>query len=426
MTGLYLVIGFFTLAFIGLPIGASIGLVSVGYLLQSMGINGITIFASRLFTGSSSYELMAIPLFVLAGDLLYEGKISKTLVNLANSLVGSITGGMAMVTTLACMFFGAVSGSGPATTAAVGAVVAKPMEEDGYPRDFTAATIAASGPLGVLIPPSILAVVYGCTTGVSIGKLLMAGVGPGITYGVAMFVYEYYTSKKNGYGKKKRFSWDAVFKALKDSMLALMIPIIILGGIYSGIFTPTEAAVVSVVYSFIIGMFVYKSISWKTLPRIFKGSAVTTATIMFITGNIALLSWVLTRERIPETLASMALTYVGTPVMYIMVSNIILLLAGMVESGSSTIILLAPLMHPIAMAFGIDPVFYGAMCVANLAIGMITPPVAATLYVAQRVCGVSITNLIRRIWPYFFAQLIALAICILVPGIITFLPSLFG
>jgi C4-dicarboxylate transporter DctM subunit len=426
LTGLYLIVGFFALVFIGVPIGASIGLVSVGYLLQAMGIDGITIFASRLFTGSNSYELMAIPLFVLAGDLLYEGKISKTLVNLANSLVGSVTGGMAMVTTLACQFFGAVSGSGPATTAAVGAVVAKDMEEDGYPRDFTAATIAASGPLGVLIPPSILAVVYGCTTGVSIGKLLVAGIGPGIAYGTVMFVYEYYTSKKNGYGTKKQFSLTAVFKALKESMLALMIPVIILGGIYSGLFTPTEAACVSVVYAFIIGMFIYKSISWRTLPRIFKGSAVTAATIMFITGNIALLSWVLTRERIPETLASMALSYVGTPIMYILVSNVILLFAGMVESGSSTIILLAPLMHPIAVAFGIDPVFYGAMTVANLAIGMITPPVAATLYVAQRVCDVSITDLIRRIWPYFFVQLIALLICILVPNIFMFLPSLLG
>lgn len=418
------VVIFFILLFIGVPIAATVGLTTIGYLLYDGEFaRNITVFASRVFTGMNSFELMAIPLFILAGDLLYEGKISQTLVGLANSIIGSIRGGMAMVSTLACMFFGAVSGSGPATTAAIGSVVAKPMEEEGYPKDFIAATIAASGPLGTLIPPSILMVVYGCTSGVPIASLLMAGIGPGIVYGVCMMIYQHYVCRKHNYGIQRPFSWHEVGRAFKDAILALVVPVIILGGIYSGLFTPTEAAVIAVAYAFVIGMFVYKSISFKTLPRILRESAITTTSIMFITANIAMLSWVLTRERIPETLAAWAISYVKTPMMFIALTNVILLVAGMIEAGSSCIILLAPLLYPIANQFGIDPVFYGTMFVANLAIGMVTPPVAATLYVAQRVVGVDITNIIRRVWPYMIVQIIALIICITFPDIILFLPN---
>lgn len=421
------VLAFIVLLFIGVPIAATVGLTTVAYLISSGNLaQYVTVYASRAFNGMNSFELMAIPLFVLAGDLLYEGKISQTLVDLASSIIGSVKGGLAMVTTLACMFFGAVSGSGPATSAAIGAVVRDPMVEEGYPKDFIAATVAASGPLGTLIPPSVLMVVYGCTTGVPIASLLMAGIIPGIIYGGFMMLYQHWISKKKDYGQQHPFSWSRLATAFRKSLLALVVPVIILGGIYSGLFTPTEAAVVAVAYAFIIGMFVYKSITWKSLPRILRGSAITTTTIMFITANIAMLAWVLTRERIPETLAALAISSVKTPMMFVVVSNIILFFAGMVEAGSSCIILLAPLLYPIAAQFGIDPVFYGAMFVANLAVGMITPPVAATLYVGQRVVGVDITSIIKQVWPYVFIQLLALAFCIVFPQTFTFLPNLLA
>ncbi len=424
MFGFVLVVGFFVLIFIGVPIACAIGLVSVSYFVIQGDMSFVTIMASKMFSGINSFELLAIPLFILAGDLLYAGKISQTLVNLAGAFVGQIRGGMAMVTTVACALFGAVSGSGPATTAAIGAVVAEPLEKQGYPRSFSAATIAASGPLGILIPPSVLMVIFGCTTGTPIGKLLMAGIGPGLLYALLMCIYQYFICKKKNWGTVSRFSVKKIAKAFREAILALLVPVIILGGIYSGIFTPTEAAAVAVAYALVIGLFVYRSISVKTLPSILKGSAITMASVMFITGNISFFGYILTRERIPETLAALALRTVGSATGFMVITCLILFVAGMIEAGSSCILLLAPLLFPISQAFGIDPVYYGAIFVADLAIGMITPPVAATLYVAQRICKIDISRVVGQLLPYMAVQSIGLALCILFPQIVMFLPNL--
>lgn len=422
---IFLLAIFLGVGFLGVPIAISLGVACVTYFFVTDSLSYVVMMAPRIFGGMNSFELIAIPLFIIAGDLLYAGKVSDTLVNLAKAMLGRINGAMAMVTTLACMFFGAVSGSGPATAAAIGSVVAPEMENDGYPNHFTACCISASGPLGVLIPPSIIMVVYGCTTSTSIGSLLLAGVYPGVVYGIILMTYEYYLCSKNNYGANAvKFSWERLGKAFKDSLWALLTPVIILGGIYSGLFTPTEAAGVTIVYAFIVGMFVYKSISFKSLPSLMLKSGVTTATVVLIIGTVSAFSWILTRERIPEQLAEAAIANIATPGMFLFICNIVYILAGMIENGSSAIILIAPLLHPIAMQFGIDPVFFGAMTVANLAIGQLTPPVAATLYISSRICNVPMTKMVRSIIPFFFIMCVGLAIITLTPRAVTFLPNL--
>lgn len=423
-----LLISFIIFAGIGVPIAISLVMTTVTYFLAQDELFYLQIIAPRLFGGISSFELLAIPMFILSGDLLFEGKISKSLVDLASALVGHIRGSMAIVTTVACMFFGAVSGSGPATAAAVGSVVSPEMEKAGYDKAFTAAVITASGPLGVLIPPSILMVVYGVVTNTSIGALLVAGIGPGLLYGGFLIAYEWRVCKKRGYGlTSAAFSFAKVAAAARDAIWALLIPVIILGGIYSGLFTPTEAAGVSVIYALFVGLFILRTLSIKKLFPILLNSSMTTATVMLVVGGVACLSWVLTREQIPEMLAEQALHAVSSPMTFLLICNVILLFAGMIENGSACILLLTPLMFPIAMRYGIDPVYFGALTVANLAIGMMTPPVATTLYVAAKVTNISFSRLVPQVIPFVFVLLAALAVLMLFPAITMTLPKLlFG
>lgn len=409
----------------GVPIAISIGFTSLGYFLFTGQTGQLLMLAQKTFSGMNSFELMAIPMFVLAGDLMFEGKISDALVNFAKSLVGWIRGSMSIVTTLACMLFGAVSGSGPATASAIGSVVAPSLKEDGYPSDFSACCIAAAGPLGSLIPPSITAVVYGVTVGVSVGDLLLAGVYPGIVFGLALMVYQVWVCTHNKYGKIYKFNLKTVGRSFIGAIPALLCPIIILGGIYSGKFTPTEAGAIACLYALLVGMFYYKRIKWKDMPRLLAKSAVMAASILLIIGCISCFSYVLTREKINEAIAVWMISHMSEAWQFILACNLIYLLAGMIENGSSAIILLAPILHPIALQYGIDPVFFGAMTVANLAIGMCTPPMAATLYIAARICNVNITQMCKRILPFLGVLLIALAIVCLTPDAVTFLPYLF-
>jgi len=408
----------------GVPIAFSIGCTSLAYFLANGQMSQLMAMAQRTYAGLYSFELMAIPMFVLAGDLMFEGKISEALVGFAKSLVGWVRGSTGVVTTLACMLFGAVSGSGPATASAIGAVVAPSFKEDGYPMDFAACCIAAAGPLGALIPPSIMVVVYGCTCGLSVGSLLLAGVYPGIVMGAILMIYEVYCSVHGKYGVIHPFTLKGLAIGFVRAIPALICPVIILGGIYSGYFTPTEAGAVACIYALLVGMFYYRKIKWKDIPKLLARSAVVSATILLIIGTISCFSYVLTKERINEAIALWATTYLSKAWQFILVSNLIYLAAGCIENGSSAIILLAPILHPIAMSYGIDPIFFGAMTVANLCIGMCTPPMAATLYIAARICDVSITQMCKRILPFLAVMLIAILIICLTPGAVTWLPSL--
>lgn len=425
---LVMAIAFIVFCAIGVPIAVSLIMTAVVYFVGTGDEFFIQIISQRMFGAISSFELLAIPMFILSGDLLFEGQVSKSLVRLAMALVGHVRGSMSIVTTLACMFFGAVSGSGPATAAAIGSVVAPEMEEAGYDGAFTGAVITASGPLGILIPPSILMVVYGVVTNTSIGALLISGIGPGIVFGSFLMTYEWYISKKRGYGlNAEPFSIARVVQAVKDAVWALLIPVIILGGIYSGIFTPTEAAGVAVVYALFIGLVVLKTLTVKGLFKILLNSSMTTATVMLVVAGVSCIGWVLAREQIPEALAEIALASVSSPMMFLVICNVILFFAGMIENGSACILLLTPLMFPISQQYGIDPVYFGALTVANLAVGMMTPPVATTLYVAAKVTKVPLSKLIPEVYPMVFVYILALAVLMAFPAITMTLPRLlFG
>lgn len=421
--GLYIFISLVIFLFLGVPIAISIGLTSLGYFIFYGHLDSLIMTAQLTFNGMNSFELMAIPMFVLAGDLMFEGKISKGLVDLALSAVGWIRGSMAVVTTLACMLFGAVSGSGPATASAIGSVVYPSMKQDGYPPKFAACSIASSGPLGALIPPSIMVVVYGVTTNTSVGSLLLAGVWPGIVMGGCLIIYQIYVSVKNQYGTIYPFSIRNLLVSFVKSIPALLTPIIILGGIYGGIFTPTEAGAAACFYALLVGKFYYKSLKMSDMKGILMRSAVTAATILLIIGCISIFSYVLTREMIPVKIANWSIANLSQPWQFMLMCNVIYFILGMLENGSSAIILVAPILHPIAMQFGIDPVFFGAMTVANLCIGMVTPPMAATLYIAARICHVEIKDMMQGILPFLLVMIIALVIICLTPGMTVWLPN---
>jgi C4-dicarboxylate transporter DctM subunit len=355
---------------------------------------------------------------------MLEGEISKALVALAKSLVGWVRGSLALVGTLACMFFGAVSGSGPATTSAIGSIVADAMKNEKYPKGYTSAVLASSGPLGTLIPPSILMVVYGVATSTSISKMLLAGIGPGILFGVVFMAYEAYLGKRYSYGKKIPFSWSALLTSLREGVWALLAPIIILGGIYGGIFTPTEAAGVAVFYSLFVGLFVMKTISWKDLPAVFYRSGVTTGVIMIVVGAVSAFGYTITRAGIPQHLSQLATSYVHTPLVFLLISQVILLISGMFLNGSAAILLLAPLLLPSVKLFGIDPVFFGGVMVANLAIGMYTPPVAVCSYISSRIVGVSFDETNRAMLPFLALSVLCIALMLVFPQIVLFFPSL--
>lgn len=415
---------FIVLLFLNVPIAITLSLSSIFYLILSGDAFMISITAPRIFAGMNSFSMLAIPLFILSGDLLTSGKASKLLINLANSLVGSFRGGLATVTTLACMFFGAVSGSGAATASAIGSVIAPETKDSGYDRSFIAATISAAGPLGILIPPSIPLVVYGAVTNSSIGELLLAGIGPGVLFGIMIIAYGYWVSRKRGYGGVEVFRFGNVIKSFRQAIWALLTPGIILAGIYLGLFTPTEAAAVAAVYSIFVGVVVYRTIKIKDLPQIFTKSAITSATIMFVVGGVVLFGWVLTREKIPQMIAQAVLANVTSPLMFLFLANIIILVAGMLMDPSPAIMLLAPIMMPIVEMMNIDLVFFGALMVANLAIGLCTPPVALTLYVATRVCEVSFASLVKEVIPFIIILVAGLIILTLVPQITMFIPEI--
>jgi C4-dicarboxylate transporter DctM subunit len=424
LTLLLFFLSFLVMMFLRVPIAISLGMASLFYLILSGTAPLLSITAPRMFAGMDNFSMLAIPLFVLSGDLLFSGKCSKMLINLANSMVGSFKGGLSTVTTVGCMLFGAVSGSGAATASAIGSVVAPEAEESGYDKTFIAAVITAAGPLGILIPPSIPMIVYGACTNTSIGALLLSGIGPGLLFGGLIIAYSYWVARKRGYGGVLEFKLSNVVKSFKDAFWALLTPLIIVGGIYTGVFTPTEAAAVAALWSLIVGLFIYRTLKFKDLFDIFLRSSITSGTIMFVVGGVTLFGWVLTREMIPQALAKFMLANVGTPLAFLFVANAVILVAGMLMDPSPAIILFAPLLLPIVMAMNIDPVFFGALMVTNLAIGLATPPVALTLYVACRICNVSLASLVKEVMPFIVLLVIGLFVLTLFPQIAMYIPDL--
>lgn len=381
----------------------------------------LEVLAQRMFSGIDKFSLMAVPFFILAANVMKGGGISKRILDLANKLVGHLTGGLAMAVVISCMFFGAVSGSSPATVVAIGGLMLPELIAGGYNKNFSMGIISASPAVAVIIPPSIGMIVYGTVTGVSVGDLFIAGIGPGILWGAVFMIYCYYVAKKNNVPVKEKASGKEVLHAFKEAVWALGVPLIIIGGIYGGKFTPTESAVIAAVYAIIISLFVYKQITLKELLNESVESAVGTAQVMILLAAASIFSWILTRQQIPQALANSLITITNSKITILLMMNVILLIAGMFIDPASATTILAPLFLPLALSYGIDPVHLGIIMVVNGAIGMFTPPFGLNLFVATGVSKEPISKIIKGVTPFVAISLIIMAIVTYVPQVTMFL-----
>jgi tripartite ATP-independent transporter DctM subunit len=408
---------------LSIPIAISIGLASVSSIHFFSSIP-MLVAPKEMFSAIDKFALGAIPFFILAGNLMEVGGISNRLVNFAKSIVGGLQGGLGITCVMTCMIFAAVSGSSVATTFAIGAILIPALIRHGYPTNFAAALQACSAELGVIIPPSIPMILYGVSAEVSIGELFIAGFGPGILIGCSLMFFVWCWSKYKGYGKNDHIGRLKFGQATREAALALMMPVIILGGIYGGVFTPTEAAVVAVFYALIVGMFIYKEIKFKDLFPIFKKSVISSAVIMFIIANAGLFSFLITRAGVPEAIGDFLKANLNSADMFLLGVNAALFIIGMFIETSASIIVLAPILAPVAMKFGIDPVHFGTIMVVNLALGMITPPFGVNLFAACTVAKISLDKIIRELLPFVLVILCCLMVITYVPQVSLFLRDL--
>ena len=384
------------------------------------------IVPQRIFVALNSFPLMAIPFFILAGNIMGAGSMSKRLVNFATSLVGHFTGGLAMVAIVTSMFFAAISGSGAATTAAIGSILIPAMIAKGYKIEYAAANQAVSGALGVIIPPSISMILFGVAAEVSIGDLFIAGILPGLLITFSLLVSAFIIAKKNGYVGEEKQDFPSVVKTFKEAILAILMPGIILGGIYTGIFTPTEASVVAVVYSIFIGVFVYRDINIKKLGKVFKESAISSAVIMLVIGFAGAFGFFIGINSIPDMIYESISSFVTNKYVFLILVNIILLIAGMFLEGGAAILILVPLLFGTAVNLGIDPIHFGTIMVCNLAIGLVTPPVGIDLFVVSKLTNVGIMRIARYAIPLILILIVDILIITFVPALSTWLPSLIN
>ena len=423
MTIAVLFILLFVFMLVGMPVAIALGLSSILTILM-FAQDSLASLTLKLFETSEQYTLLAIPFFILGGSFMTTGGVARRMIRFANACIGHLRGGLAMASVLACMLFAAVSGSSPATVVAVGAIVITGMVRAGYPQSFAAGVICNAGTLGILIPPSIVMVVYGAATETSVGKLFMAGVIPGIMLGVMLMIAIYVRARMLDLPRQPRASMAEVLKSGRDSLWGLLLIVIILGGIYGGIFTPTEAAAVAAVYAFFIAVFVYRDIGMKEVPKVMLDAGKVTVMLMFIVANALLFAHVLTTERIPQTIAEIIVGW-GMPAwQFLVVVNILLLIAGMFMEPTGIILIMAPILFPIATRLGIDPVHLGIIMVVNLEIGMVTPPIGLNLFVTAGITKMSIMGVARAALPWTLVLLLFLIIITYVPAISLFLPNM--
>jgi C4-dicarboxylate transporter DctM subunit len=383
---------------LGVPVVWSIGLSSV-CALMTMGHIPLMFVAQRMFTGAEKYTLLAIFFYMLAGAIMQHGGISRRLVDLAKALTGHVSGGLSIVTIVTCIFFGALSGSSIATTAAIGAMLYPELVKAGYPKGYSASLPVLGGTMGIVIPPSIVFIVYGTTVNTSVSKLLISGIGPGVLAGVALCIYAYIYAKVKNFPHSNSFSVQELVKSFRASFWALMMPVIILGGIYTGIFTPTESAAVAVVYGLIVSSFIYRELNWETLLRITIECVKGTANIMLLIMVATVFGWILTRNNVPALFTNFIASFIDSKIMFILFMNVILLILGMIMDSGAIILIVAPLLYPIAMSYGIDPVHLGCIIVFNLAVGQATPPFGNCLFAATTVTEQSIIKLSKASVP---------------------------
>jgi C4-dicarboxylate transporter DctM subunit len=406
----------FVFMFMGMPVAVALGLSSILTILL-FGHDSLASLSLKMFETSEHFTLMAIPFFILAGAFMTTGGVARRMIRFANAAVGHLHGGLAIASVMACCLFAAVSGSSPATVVAVGSIVIAGMVRAGYPQSFAAGVICNAGTLGILIPPSIVMVVYGAATETSVGKLFMAGVVPGLLLGFLLMLAIYIVARVKDMPRQPRASIREVLVAGRDSIWGLLLIVIILGGIYGGIFTPTEAAAVSAVYAFFVAVFIYRDIGLSKVPDVLMDASKVTVMLMFIIVNALLFAHVLTTERIPQAIAEQIIAWDMAAWQFLIVVNILLLIAGAFMEPTGIILILAPILFPIAMQLGIDPVHLGIIIVVNLEIGMVTPPIGLNLFVTAGITRMSIGQVIRAAVPWLSILLAFLVVVTYVPQI---------
>ena len=432
MQGLLVALIFIILLFFNVPIAISLGIASLSYCLFISDIP-VSMVIQSFTVGLDSFTLLAVPFFILAGDIMMFGGISRRLINLARALLGAVSGALAVVTVLTSMVFAAISGSAPATVACIGGITIPEMVKEKYDEGFACALAAAAGSLGPLIPPSLILIMYGIIAQQSITTLFLAGVMPGILVAVALAVFSVIVSKKYKFGLKdnpelqeqlKNQPKESVGKAFKEAILSLVVPIIILGGIYGGIFTPTESAVIACVYALIIGIFVYKEIKITDIPKIFKRSLGTVGTVMILVACATAFGRVLTMEQIPTKVAEAITSVTPNKIVLLILINILLLVVGCFMETLTAIIILTPILLPVVTMVGVDPVHFGLIMGTNLVIGQCTPPVGVNLFVAARIGRVKVERMFKWLVPFLLVLLLVQQLITYIPGISLLLPNL--
>lgn len=409
----------------GMPISIALGLTVLTFLFTMTNVP-IESVALKLFTGIEKFEIMAIPFFILAGNFLTHGGVARRMIDFATSMVGHFHGGLGLAGVLACALFAAVSGSSPATVVAIGSILLPAMIKQGFPRQFGAGVITTAGALGILIPPSIAMVMFSVATNTSVGALFMAGVVPGLMLAFFLGLTTWWRARKFGYPRMPKATAGERWAAFRRSVWGLMLIVVVLGGIYTGIFTPTEAAAIAAVYAFIIAVFVYRDLPLSRVPKVLLDSASMSAMLLYIITNAVLFSFVMTNEGIPQAMADWLLGMGLGPITFLLAVNILLLLAGNVMEPSSIILIMAPILFPVAVKLGINPIHFGILITVNMEVGMCHPPVGLNLYVASGITKMGITELTIAVWPWLLTMLAFLMLITYVPAISLWLPTAMG
>ncbi|MDP3482393.1 MAG: TRAP transporter large permease subunit [Sulfuricella sp.] len=426
MTFLIIISILLLLLITGTPISIALGMTVLVFLLgfSTFSMDTVNIISQRLFTGLESYAIMAVPFFVLSGQFLIDGKIAKRIIRFANNVVGWMPGGMAMAAVLASAFFATISGSSPATVMAIGSVMLPAMVAAGYPKRFGVGVIATAGSLGILIPPSIVMIIYAVATSESAGKLFIAGIVPGFLLALIMMSLVYVQAKRHNFPTQPKPTAREFWESFRDAWWGMFLVVIIIGGIYGGIFTPTEAAAVAAVYAFVAAMFIYRDLKWKEVPKVLLSAANTSAMLLYIITNAILFSFLLTSEQIPQAMSTWVVAQNLEPWMFLLVVNLALLAAGQFMEPSSIVLILAPLFLPIAKTLGIDPIHLGIIMVVNMEIGMIHPPVGLNLFVASHLAKMGLTEVSIATLPWVGIMLLYLGLITYVPEVTLWLPNL--
>ena len=409
----------------GMPVSIALGLTVLSFLFGFTDVP-LESVALKLFTGIEKFEIMAIPFFILAGNFLTHGGVARRMINFATAMVGHWYGGLGLGGVVACALFAAVSGSSPATVVAIGSILLPAMAKAGFPKRFGAGVIATSGALGILIPPSIVMVMYAVATNTSVGALFMAGVVPGLLLAMVLGGVTWWRARKNNYPRLPKATWGERWTAFRKSAWGLFLIVVVMGGIYTGMFTPTEAAAMSAVYAFVVAVFIYKDMSLKDVPKVLLNSANMSAMLLYIITNAVLFSFIMTNENIPQALADWMLSNGMGVITFLLAVNVILLLAGNFMEPSSIMLIFAPILFPVAMKLGIDPVHFGIIMVVNMEVGMCHPPVGLNLYVASGITKMGITELTVAVWPWLLAMLGFLVVVTYWPGLSLWFPRWLG